>query len=209
MSIRESLRKRSAQIGYNVGFGARRHFATYEIVEKVPTYFGVITFAFGVIFLKYPNTGLSDFVAVLTTVVGGAIVYLNFYAHEKDKYEEIGKKLNVLYNKAYYIHESSITCNESDLLLLESDLNQINDELQKISIHKQVFFSNEYAHFKLFGESQSDWFVSELKLTFWKDKIPAIWRIYAIVVLLALITCLLLNCGVFSKISELISACQG
>lgn len=212
MSSRESLRKKSARIGYNVGFGSRRHFATYEIIEKVPTYFGVVTFGFGIVFLKYPNTAVSDFIAVLTSIIGGAIVYLNFYANEKDNYEKIGKKLNALYNRTCSIHEKSKTCTKSELLSFDSELDIINDELQSLSIHNQVFFSNELAHFKLFGESQSGWFVEELKLTFWKDKIPAIWRVYAVVViiitLIFLITSIVINCDVFATIAEFINACK-
>lgn len=206
MNVRDNLRKRSARLGYNIGFGARRHFATNEIVEKVPTYFGVITFAFGMIFLKYPHTGLSDFVALLTSVVGGAIVYLNFYSHAKDEYEKIGKELNTLYGQTHTMYEQLYYCEESEFPAIESSLKSIDEKLQKISIHKQVFFSNELAHFKLFGESQSDWFVDELKLTFWKDKIPAIWRIYFLLTFFAIIALLLWNSSIFTKLSECIGA---
>lgn len=199
MSIRDSLKKQSAQLGYSVGFGARRHFATFEIVDKVPTYFGVITFAFGIIFLKYPNSQLSDLIAVLTSIVGGAIVYLNFYANDKDKYTEVGKKLIKLYNQTYSIYEKAKTCNEEEFATLESELRMINDELQNVAIHKQVFFSNELAHFKLFGESQSDWFADELKLTFLNDKIPAIWKVYFFVFVFSVAVVLFLNCDLTAK----------
>lgn len=199
MSMRDSIKKQSAQLGYSVGFGARRHFATFEIVDKVPTYFGVITFAFGIIFLKYPNSELSDLIAVLTSIVGGAIVYLNFYSNDKDKYAEIGKKLIKLYNQTFSIYEKAKTCDEVELNNLDLELRAINDELQNIAIHKQVFFSNEFAHFKLFGESQSDWFVDELKLTFWKDKVPAIWRVYFVVFVIVVAILLVLNCDLTLK----------
>lgn len=199
---RESLRKRIAQYGYNMGFGAKRHFATYEIVEKVPAYFGVITFAFGIIFLKYQNTALADLVAVLTSSLGFAIFYLNFYSNDKEQYVETGKKINTCYSKTRSLFEKSQHCHENELATLETELNGINDEFQKISIHKQVFLSNEFAHFKLFGESQSDWFVKELRLKFWKDMIPAVWRIYGVVLIIAVCAFLFFNSEYLMRVRE-------
>ena len=209
MIDRKSLSERSARIGYNVGFGARRHFATYDIVEKVPAYFGIVTFAFGIIFLKYQNTYLADLVAVSTSILGFAIFYLNFYSNEKDKYSLVGKELNILYNKVNSIYDKVQNCPEAELAGLEIELNNIYDQIQKISIHKQVFFSNELAHFKLFGESQSKWFVKELKLGFWKDMIPAVWRVYAVVFLICSAVVLFFYCGFLQKAIEYLNACKG
>lgn len=194
MSMRESLKKRSAQLGYSIGFGTRRHFATYDIVEKTPAYFGVITFALGIIFLTYKNDGLANLIGATTSIIGFALFYLNFYLNERDKYVETGKKLNILYGKVHSVYEKSKICPDVEIPTLENELININDEFQNISIHKQVFFSNELAHFKLFGESHSDWFADELKLTFWKDKIPAIWRIYLIIFSFIIAAYLLLHC---------------
>ena len=33
---KNTLLKMIAETGYNVGFGAKKHFATYDIVEKAP-----------------------------------------------------------------------------------------------------------------------------------------------------------------------------
>lgn len=209
MIDRKSLSERSARIGYNVGFGARRHFATYDIVEKVPAYFGVVTFAFGIIFLKYQNTDLADIVAVSTSILGFAIFYLNFYSNEKDKYSLVGKDLNILYNKVNSIYDKVQSCPEAELAGLENELNSIHDQLQKMSIHKQVFLSNELAHFKLFGESKSDWFVKELKLGFWKDMIPAVWRVYGVILIAFSIVFLFFYCGISQKAIEFLNACKG
>ena len=42
-----------ATTGYNVGFGAKKHFATYDIVEKAPGWIGFISSAVGVLALIY------------------------------------------------------------------------------------------------------------------------------------------------------------
>ncbi len=37
-----ALLKNIAETGYNVGFGGRKHWATYDIVEKVPGFIGFL-----------------------------------------------------------------------------------------------------------------------------------------------------------------------
>ncbi len=207
MSAREALKKRSAQLGYSLGYGTKRHFATYDIVEKTPAFFGVLSFAIGITFLIYKNDSLATFIGASSSVVGFALLYLNEYLNEKDKYITTGKQLNILYSKAYSIYEKSKTCQDNEIHNLESELDKINDEFQKISIHKQVFFSNEYAHFKLFGESQPDWFVNELGLSFWKDKIPAIWRIYGAIIFTALFIWVLFKYSTILNLNEFLSVC--
>ena len=50
-----ALLKELATNGYNVGFGAKKHFATYDIVEKIPVTISVITFMVGLGQLAYPD----------------------------------------------------------------------------------------------------------------------------------------------------------
>lgn len=40
--------KSVAEHGYNVYFGAKKHFATYDIVEKVPGWIAFITLCIGI-----------------------------------------------------------------------------------------------------------------------------------------------------------------
>ena len=37
-----------AETGYNVGFGAKKHFATYDIVQKAPGWIAFVSFVVGV-----------------------------------------------------------------------------------------------------------------------------------------------------------------
>lgn len=202
MIERESLKRCSAELGYRIGFGTKRHFATYDIVEKAPAYFGVFSFACGILFLIYKNDGIATVIGASTSIIGFALFYLNTYLNDKDKYAETGRQLNILYGKVRDIYEKSKCCEDSDLSGLNTDLLLLDNEFQSKAIYRQVFLSNEFAHFKLFGESQSSWFVDELKLKFWKDKIPAIWRIYALVMVALVVVCIAINDGLIIKIIE-------
>ena len=41
--MKKELLQQIARTAYNVGFGAKKHFATYDMVEKLP---GIIEFLF-------------------------------------------------------------------------------------------------------------------------------------------------------------------
>ena len=45
---RDDLLKCIADTGYNVGFGAKKHFATYDLVEKSPGWISFLSIAFGI-----------------------------------------------------------------------------------------------------------------------------------------------------------------
>ena len=51
---RELLLKDVAESGYNIGYAAKKHLATYDIVEKAPGWISVISFAFGILALGFP-----------------------------------------------------------------------------------------------------------------------------------------------------------
>lgn len=194
---KQALRRRSAEIGYNLGFGAKRHFSTFDMVEDLPDYFGVLTTAIGVFFLKYPNADLSDFLSVVTIGVGLGIWHLNSYSKDKSRFIEVGKELNNLFNDTRGIFEKSQTCQESEVPALETRLDEINKRFQDISIHKQVFGSGVYAHYKLFYESQAEWFEKELGLTFWKDKFPASLKVLLLVAFVVAVISLAYCNGLF------------
>ena len=42
------LLKSIAEKGYDVGFGAKKHFATYDIIEKTPGLISFSSMAFGI-----------------------------------------------------------------------------------------------------------------------------------------------------------------
>lgn len=52
---KDQLLKSIADTGYNVGFGGRKHWATYDIVDKIPGFIGFVSTAFGIFSLIYDN----------------------------------------------------------------------------------------------------------------------------------------------------------
>ena len=96
MNKRDLLRS-IADKGYDVGFGAKKHYATFDIVEKAPGLISFIAMAFGVFSLVVDglSTELTSAIFIVLGVVG---LYIGFYDHQKQDYASSGTELTKLYN---------------------------------------------------------------------------------------------------------------
>ncbi|WP_422345999.1 SLATT domain-containing protein [Parasphingorhabdus sp.] len=168
---KDALLKSIAETGYNVGFGAKKHFATYDIVEKVPGWIGFVSMAFGIYALVFEVLN-EKWLAATLIIFGIAGLYIYFYDTEKMKYEDAGRKLTQLFNKLRDLYRSVETANDQELPALLKKLSDIESEYYGIGISKQILFSGWYAHFKFFWEHQIDWIDEQKNFRFWRDKIP-------------------------------------
>ncbi|MDB4932838.1 MAG: hypothetical protein JWM10_5322 [Myxococcaceae bacterium] len=170
---KDSLLKLIATTGYNVGFGAKVHFATYDIVEKAPGWIGLISMGCGILGLVIET--LSRKVPSATLLVFGVVgLYVFFYDPKKMEYEAAGRELTTIYNSLrdlYYSVKSGAPVDSS-----YSKLKELEASYLKASISKQVFLSDWYAHYKFFAQQQIDW-VNEQKNFTLGDKVPLSLRV--------------------------------
>lgn len=87
--------KSVAETGYNVGFGGRKHWATYDIVDKVPGLIAFGSMAFGIFSLVFDALSAKSLSATLL-VLGLVGLYISFYDHKKQDYECSANKLTKL-----------------------------------------------------------------------------------------------------------------
>ena len=135
--------------GYNVGYGAKKHFSTYDIVEKAPGAISFASIAFGILSLKYFDQELESHVAVFLTLFGVVSLYISFYLPNKDKYKDSGVKLTKIFSD---IHTSYLKI-KIDNHDIDGELKYVDglmDEFYNSSIEKQILFSDWYAHYKFF-----------------------------------------------------------
>ena len=171
-----------AETAYNVGFGSKKTFATFDIVEKGPGWIGLLSFVVGLFGLIYES--LADKVpSALLLTAGVAALYISCYK-SKD-YEEAGIKLTQLYNRLrdLYRHVEG----GGDIAAAESELSRIESEYYSVAVSKQIFLSDWYAHYKFFAQAQTGWIVQELNLRWWQDKIPLSAKIIAVLSVIVLI----------------------
>ena len=79
---KSDLLKSIAEKGYDIGFGAKKHFATYDIIEKTPGLISFISMAIGIYALCVDS--LSTKIVSATFIVLGVVgLYISMNIHKK------------------------------------------------------------------------------------------------------------------------------
>lgn len=184
---RDLLLKDVAESGYNVGYAAKKHLATYDIVEKAPGWISVISFAFGILALVVPALD-NHLLAAFLLIVGYAVFYFNSYQSGRNEYAQVGSRLTSLFTQLRSLYYEIQSRADTDLLDdLQARYRELIDESQRIGISKQIFLSDWYAHYKFFWQAERSWLEEKRPFTFWRDMIPLSATATAIVLLLGLL----------------------
>ena len=183
---KEDLLKQIAESAYNIGFGAKKSFATFDIIDKIPGILNFCALAIGILALVIDELNIKIVSASL--IIFGVIgIYISKYDDKKDEYATSGSKITELFNELKSLYhlvkaKSDDTNFDEDI----SKMKEIENKFYSITIPQQILFSDWYAHYKFFWQwaTHIKWLESELKLTFWKNKIPLSFIVFIGVVLL-------------------------
>ncbi|QDZ89044.1 SLATT domain-containing protein [Shewanella decolorationis] len=181
---KSDLLKSIAQKGYDVGFGAKKHFATYDIIEKTPGFISFVSITVGIyaLVIKSLSTELISASFIVLGIIG---LYVTLSDHKKADYEQAGKALTRHFSdlKALYIEVKGAP-DSAQLSEYQRRLTEIENKFYDDSISKQIMFSNWYAHYKFFWEHQIDWIDEQLNFCFIRDKIPlSLWLTILVIVI--------------------------
>lgn len=179
---KEDLLKQIADAAYNVGFGAKKHFATYDMVEKAPGLIAFSSMAVGIFGLVIDILSTKSLSAAFL-VLGIAGLYIERYIPDKDKYAEKGSDLTQLFNELKILYYKVKSSSSDDLSQGGEELKRILDCYYKSCLHKQILFSDWYAHHKFFWQHQIDWIDEQKHFKFWRDKVPLSLTIAALLFL--------------------------
>ncbi|MBB2915705.1 SLATT domain-containing protein [Cupriavidus alkaliphilus] len=189
---KDGLLKNIAATGYNVGFGAKKHFATYDIVEKMPGLIGFISTAFGVYALAFDALS-HKFLSATFVVLGIIALYISFYDARKSSYEQAGVKLTTLYNRLRDLYRQVQSTSESDLSAYVEKLSELEGAYYAACISKQILFSDWYAHYKFFWQHQIDWVNEQKNFGLLRDKVPLSFAVFVAVAFVGVVAVLLRN----------------
>lgn len=159
-----------ARHGYNVGFGAKKNFATYDLICKSSGWISFISLAIGVFALFIPQLA-TNVVSAILIIFGVATMYIQFYDSEKSNYEKAGIEQTIIFNELEVIFRNVKSDPSFDYEKTQESIDLIMGRFYLTVISKQIFGSNWYAHYKFFCEFEKEWVEDELNLTF-KDKVP-------------------------------------
>lgn len=161
-----------AETAYNVGYGAKLNFATYDIAEKVPGFLTFISFVIGIYALFIPALTNNQVGAILL-IFGIISLYLGMYQQDKQKHDDTGKVLTGMFYelKHLYLEVKSMPDN-ADFSTMDALHKKLLNESVNITVSKQVMFSDWYAHYKFFWQQQIEWIDEQLHFKLLRDKIP-------------------------------------
>lgn len=163
--------KQIADTAYNVGFGAKKHFATYDIVEKAPGWIGFISLGVGV-FALFIDVLATKHMSAILIVLGISGLLINLYSEPKQNYEQKGVLLTKLFNELKSLYFAVKALDRSDFTEEAAKLSEIEARYYSNCISKQILFSDWYAHHKFFWQHQIDWVDEQKHFKFWRDKVP-------------------------------------
>lgn len=195
---RELFLKQLAENGYNVIYGAKKHFSTYDIVVKMPGRIAFVTLTIGIWQIYKPSFLYNTEMSLLLIFASIIALSISQYNSEKEKYREIGNRLIKIHNELrnlYYQVKSSDKTYFNDESIESVRMNELLEEFYEISISKQIFLSDWIAHYKLFFQSQYEW-IDEQKNFNWKDKLPLSFRIVVIALIAFVIIFMIVTRGI-------------
>lgn len=166
----QTVRKQITREYYNVLYGAKIHFASFDICEKLPTVISVISLSFGVLGLAYAEFN-SKALAVLLLLIGIIGIVLKPREALKEQYNEIGSKLTTLSKRLEILFGEIDEQDQASIQRGRDKLSQIQSEHSQVVQLAPVMLSSWYAHYKVFSEHNSGWMCKELNLK-WTDKVP-------------------------------------
>lgn len=172
-----TLLKSIAETGYNVGFGAKRHFVTYDTYRIVPKLFSIITLIIGVFQLtniyKTNVTGnLAEWCSFLLIGVGLIALVVDLRSKSLENYNMVGKELQGLYNRLRLLYNQVKGNQEDRDFSTEIEvLNNIEMRFRDISISEQATATHILTNLRFFTETQIDWLDEQLHFRI-RDKFP-------------------------------------
>lgn len=181
---KSNLLKMIAESGYNLGYGAKKHFATFDLIEKMPGWLSFVAFVVGIYALFVPALAANQFSAAML-IFGIASLYISAYNAEKQKYEDGGKHLTGCYNKlrSMYYEVQSLP-DASDFSTYVKAHDDLYAAAFSHTVSKQIFLSDWYAHYKFFWQQEIQWIDEQKHFKILNDKLPLTFTVFIVVLVL-------------------------
>lgn len=172
MMTKDNLLKLIAEQGYNVGYGAKKHLSTYDIVIKMPGWVAFTSLIASIYTLFTPTLNQPWISAVFICITIGTI-FIGFYSEKTDEYKKVGSELTTKQHELRFMYMAVKSLPENaNFEKFIDELKLIQAYVLKINIEKQIFLSDWYAHYKFFWQSQTDWMDEQLEFRGIRDKLP-------------------------------------
>ncbi|WP_448760729.1 SLATT domain-containing protein [Acinetobacter tandoii] len=194
---KEELLHEIAVYAYATSYGKDKCFSTYDIATKTSTRLTVGGVVLGILLLAYQNLNAITALVVTGIIAGVICVYISKY--DDKKYLEQALALQEIEKQLKSLYFVAKTSNDDQISHYITQAQNLNDQQQKLALEKHIFGSDWYTHIKMFWTKKinTKWYVDELKLKFFFDKLPfsffSTCLVICILILLLLISLFIAN----------------
>lgn len=149
-TVKDDLLKELADKGYRVGLGAKRHLASYDIIQIVPGYISMVGLMIGVCQLAYPDPNYER--GISTILIVASILAITISSKpDKESYRVTGENLTETFNAYRYLYEKVKRSSQKDFTAEVKAMNKLFDEEETFKNRsEQIFGSDIWAHYKFF-----------------------------------------------------------
>lgn len=180
-----NLKKHIAETAYNVGYSAKLHFSTLEMVEKLPGVISFISMAFGIYALAFSQLS-TKFMSCTLLVLGLTGLYITMRNGDKSDYETKGIQLTDLFNELKHLMSEAET-SSTDSEAIKDKLRDIEQRYNNSCASHHIMFATWLAHYKFFWEQQTDWIQAHRPFGFFRDQVPlTLWLTLVTVLILVI-----------------------
>lgn len=167
----ESLLRVIADTGYNAGFGAKKHLASYDMIEKLPGLIGLLSISVGVLALVKPDLSTQD-ISASVLVLGVIGLYISQHSSDKDQFSKAGVELTDIFDQLKILYHKVKIKTGNDFSQELQQLEKLQEACSAQSMPNQLVLSDWYAHYKFFWQHQIEWLDEQKNFRLWRDKIP-------------------------------------
>ena len=146
----ESLLRVIADTGYNAGFGAKKHFASYDMIEKLPGLIGLLSISVGVLALVKPDLSTHD-ISASVLVLGVIGLYISQHSSDKNDFSKAGVELTGIFDQLKILYHKVKVKTGDDFSQELHQLEKLQEAYSAQSMPNQLVLSDWYAHYKFFG----------------------------------------------------------
>ena len=175
-----------SETAYNVGFSAKLHFASFDIISKSPNRINVIVLAIGIILLTQNLSIYQDLLSAILIIMSILSIVIGLLESKCQDYEKAGKKLTEIFQQLKILSRK-VEFSQYDLNEAVKELEKLTQEYNDACISDQVWFANWSAHYKFFWEQDIEWITKRRKFSFFRDKIPLDFIIISITLIASLV----------------------
>lgn len=180
---KEQLLFQIANTGYSTSYGRDKSYSTADIAGKTTWRVSIFTLLVVMLGLLYPFINTVNLLTFGIISISVIAIYIRTYTD--NRYIESAVELQSIERELQSLYFEVKASIDNDFTQFIERLNELDDKQKRAAINTQILGSDWYAHLKMFWTKKinSKWFVDELGLKLFFDKLPFSFFLYCLIII--------------------------